>query len=235
MRNHQSCDACDLERCFLLKNCDSKWHKEMQENTSCVLYSKQQHIFRQGDSVLGLYFIQSGKIKVYKETNYRRQIIRIAKDGDILGHRGVIGESKYPISASSIGDSRVCYIEQDVLFKLMQQNAMLSIEMMHFYADELKKTETRLRNMSIMTVRERVADALLLIYDAFGTENGGIIGADFSRQDIADIAGTYAEQVSRFIKEFKNEQILTLIGKHIELKDSSKLREIVEKYDKGMY
>lgn len=230
MKNHKICEICANQQCFLFKHCAPEWHHQLTAKKTCVRYKKNQQIIREGEYVDGIYFIQSGKVKVYKETHYRGQIIRLATGGDILGHR-VLGENKrYPISASTIEDSLICFIEQDTLFRLMKDNAMLSIRMMMYYADELKKTETRLRNMAIMTVRERVADALLMVQKTFGSDNGSILDVDFSRKDIAEIAGTYAEQVSRYITEFKNEKILDLDGKKIILLQPDKLREIIEQY-----
>ena len=104
---------------------------------------------------------------------------------------------------------------------------------MLFYADELKNTEIRLRNMAVMTVRERVADAILLVQESFGSKNGnkGLIDVELSRKDIAEIAGTYPEQVSRFITEFKESKILDLDGKKIILHHPKKLQEMIEKYN----
>jgi len=233
MKTRQNCEVCENEECFLFKNCNPAWHDELNANKSCVQYKKNQLIFKEGEFVQGIYFIQRGKVKVYKETNYRTQIVRFAEDGDILGHRGIGGDNKYPISASTLEDSLICFISQDMLFKLLENNSSLSIRMMMFYADELKKSEIRLRNMAVMTVRERVADAILLIHESFGLINTetDLLDVELSRKDIAEIAGTYPEQVSRYITEFKKNKILDLSGKKIILLQPSRLREVIEKYD----
>jgi CRP-like cAMP-binding protein len=233
MKNNQNCKICDSKECFLFKNCSPIWHDELSLNKSCVRYRKNQLIFNEGETVQGIYFIQSGKVKVYKETNYRGQIVRFAEDGDILGHRGIGGDNRYPISASTLEDSLICFINQEMLFKLLENNTALSIRMMLFYADELKKTEIRLRNMAVMTVRERVADAILLIQESFGSisKEGNLIDVELSRKDIAEIAGTYPEQVSRYITEFKRNKILDISGKKIIILQSEKLLEMVEKYN----
>ena len=141
MKNNQNCKICNSKECFLYKNCSPVWHDELNLNKSCVRYRKNQVVFNEGELVQGIYFIQKGKVKIYKETSYRGQIVRFAEDGDILGHRGIGGDNKYPISASTLEDSLICFISQDMLYKLLENNASLSIRMMMFYADELKKTE----------------------------------------------------------------------------------------------
>lgn len=233
MRTKQSCKICDSKECFLFENSTSEFHEELNNKKTCVKYKKGQQIIREGEVVEGMYFIKTGKVKVHRESDYRGQIVRFAKGGDILGHRGLGGENKYPISATALDDSLICFVEQDMLFTLMKSNSMLSIKMMLFYANELKNTERRLSNMAIMTVRDRIVEALLLINDVFGVKNDGgtLLDVELSRKDIAEIAGTYPEQVSRYITEFKKNKMLDLSGKKIILHQPKKLREMIEKYD----
>lgn len=229
---NKTCDSCNSRSCFLFKNSVPDLHTELNTKKSCMTFSKNQLIFSEGESVAGIYFIKKGKVKVHKESNYRGQIIRFAKDGDILGHRGLGGDNFYPVSATTMEDSAICFVEQGMLFKLMKSNPMLSIRMMLFYADELKKTENRLRNMALMTVRERIAEALLLINSTFSKENGigTILDVNLSRKEIAEIAGTYPEQASRYLSEFKEEGIIDLSGKTIILKYPEKLVQMLNKY-----
>jgi len=231
MRNQNDCQICEKKTCFLLQHCSEAWHDELMRSKSCIIYGKNQQIVKEGDLVTGVYFIQTGKVKIYKETTYRSQIVRLAKGGDILGFRSVKGKERYPISASTFGETLVCYIDQDLLLQLMTNNAILSLRMLQFYADELNKTETRLRNMAIMTVRERIADALLMIHESFYSDGETTLPIDFSRKDIAEIAGTYPEQVSRYVTEFKYEKLVDLVGKEIVIVQPDKLKEIVGRYD----
>jgi len=156
----------------------------------------------------------------------------LLKDGDILGHSGLGGDNFYPVSATTIEESSICFVEQGMLFKLMKKNSMLSIRMMMFYANELKKTENRLRNMAVMTVRDRVAEALILIMDNFSKKNGlgTILDINLSRKEIAEIAGTYPEQVSRYFSEFKDQGLIDLSGKTIVVKQPNLLISIIDSY-----
>lgn len=233
MPKNNHCKDCASENCFLFKNSHPDFHEELMSKKSCVSYKKKQLVFQEGEPVSGVYFIREGKVKVSKEADYRGQIVRLAKSGDVLGHRGINKKNIYPITASAIEDSLICFVEQEMLFKLMNKNSELSIKMMLFYADELQKTEIRLRNMAIMTVRERIADALLMIHDVFGVKKGKefLLDVELSRKDIAEIAGTYQEQASRFITEFKSEGILALDGKKIIIQQFDKLVEEVKKYE----
>src|ERR1017187_6924906 len=108
-------------------------------------YKKGEIIFREGDRIFGLYFIYKGKVKVVSEgLNNRVQIVRLATNGHILGHRG-LGVETYPIGAVALEDTWLCFIDNNTLHDLFLNNANLTYELMMFYSTELRKTELRLR------------------------------------------------------------------------------------------
>jgi len=93
-----------------------------------------------------------------------------------------------------------------------------------FFVDELYYSEEIARDLSQLSVRERVAEALLKIKKAYCPSNEEkSIGVSLSRQDIADIAGTTKEQVSKNLADFKEEKIINLNNKEIVIENLNKL------------
>ncbi|MBW8049141.1 MAG: Crp/Fnr family transcriptional regulator [Cytophagales bacterium] len=224
------CETCLNKSCFINRYCSSKWYSEMDTNKSCLLYKKGEKIIQEGNAVMGIYFIYSGKVKVYKEgivDMFREQIIRLAKPGDIVGHRGYGEHLIYSISVVALEGANLCFIENQFFFNILRSNPDLMFHLLMFYAEELKRIEKRLRNMAQMSVREKVADALLFIAEAYGTTDNSIINAGLTRQEIASIAGTVPEQVIRQLTNFANEGLITKIEKKIKILDLEKIREII--------
>ena len=102
--------------------------------------------------------------------------------------------------------------------------------MMLLYAEELDKTEERVKKFAQMTVREKVVDSLLLIYDRFGQDDEGL-KLVLSRTDIANLAGTNSEQVIRVLMTLKNEGVINCEGKHIYLAKIDVLRKEIQEYN----
>ena len=68
-------------------------------------FKSGDNIFTAGQKVEGLYFIKSGKVKVTREAEKgQERIVRLARDGMILGHRGFDGNWHYPVSAVALTD-----------------------------------------------------------------------------------------------------------------------------------
>jgi CRP-like cAMP-binding protein len=99
---------------------------------------------------------------------------------------------------------------------------------MLFYANELNRSENKVKSISQMTVRERVIDTLLYINRKFG-DLRGFLNLPLSRREYADYAGTTEEQVIRVFSALKKENLITAQGKKIGIGDLQLLkREISE-------
>lgn len=94
---------------------------------------------------------------------------------------------------------------------------------MMFFAEELQVSERKMRNLAHMSVKGRVAQALLTLKEKFGVTSEGFIDIVLSRQDLASFAGTTYETVFRIMNELTQENILTVSGKNIVIADHEKL------------
>ncbi len=230
MKEKIKCKTCTNLHCFIRENLSPKWVDFVDSSKQQVWYKKGEYIIRQGLPVEGIFFIQLGKVKVVVNSGQdREQIVRLAADGHILGHRG-LGNDVYPISAIALDDSLVCFIKNDVLNKLFQENPKLVIALMQFYSHELRKMEIRVMAIAQMIMRERIADALLLFCESFGLNNDKELNVSFSREDIASMAATASEQTIRQLTEFEKEGLIAKRGRKIALLNLDGLNKIIYKY-----
>src|SRR6478735_2107793 len=102
---------CNLSDCFLCRTCIPEWKAAVALNKTTWLIKKGRVIITEGDPVQGIYFLNSGSVKVSKKWGKDKELIlRFAVAGDILGYRGLGGEALYPISAAALEDCQVCFI-----------------------------------------------------------------------------------------------------------------------------
>ena len=230
------CNDCGNSRCFVQQFCVPTWVGIINLSRNMTLYKKDEDIFREGDRVFGMYFIHSGKVKVVSAgLNGRRQIVRMAGAGHILGHRGH-GAETYPVGAVALDDTWVCFLDNATLHDAFLNNPKFTYELMMFYSSELRKTEVRLRFLAQMSLREKIAECLLAIKNMFGiNEEDGSLNVTLSRQDIADLAGTNAEQVTRELTNFENELLVKKRGKEILLLNVPGLLDIVSDHKTHKY
>src|SRR5689334_13459120 len=114
--------SCNLSSCFLCSNCIPEWKEAIAVRKANSLIKRGKTLFREGDAVEGIFFIYSGAVKIHKQwTEDKELILRFAKGGDIVGHRGLV-DAVYPISATALEDTVVCFIPNDFLEATLKTN-----------------------------------------------------------------------------------------------------------------
>lgn len=210
--------TCDLTRCFLCRNCLPEWKELIALKKRTLAVKKGKMLFREGEKVEGIFFLYSGAVKIHAPWGDGREMIfRFARGGEIAGHRGLWGAALYPISATALEDTTACFVPNEFLEASLKANPTLSYMLMHFYAGELQKAEKRMRDLTSMEVKGRIANALLDIEDIFGQDSEGRITMHLTRQDIAAYAGTTYETVFKLFNEWIAEGVIVTVGKEIKL------------------
>ncbi len=227
---NNTCKTCDNLNCLIKRHITEPNIEEYLESKNTLICKKGQNVIIEGSPIHGMYFVLSGSIKVYSTgINGREQIHRFVTKGEMLGQRGFSSRKYYPIGASALEDSVICHFTLENLSKMLQSIPKVAYEFMVYYAEELNKSETKVRMFAHMTVREKVIDALLYINRKFGQTNH-ILNVQLSRKEIADFAGTTEEQVIRIISSLKKEGIIKNIGKKIGIPNIEKLKKEIDEH-----
>ncbi len=193
---------------------------------TCVTYKKGQNIFYEGTRPTGIYCMNEGKVKVFKNNIQGKEyIIYIAKPGDFLGYRALMGEELYAATATVLEDAKICFIPKEIFFEILQKNPAFMKKVVKAVCHEMGIMEDRMAEVAHKSVRERLAANLLMLKETYGMEGEGstLIDIALSREDLAAIVGTATETVIRLLSEFKNDGLIAFEGKKIRVVDSRKL------------
>ncbi|MEI6945974.1 Crp/Fnr family transcriptional regulator [Paraflavisolibacter sp. H34] len=216
--------SCDLQSCFLCRTSIKDWLPAVDAHRQNFQYTKGELLFKEGDPVNGVYFVYSGTVKVHKQWGSDKElIVRFAKKGDIVGHRGLGTELVFPVSATALETTTVCFFDLEFFQSSLQVNQAFLYQLLLFFADELKESERKMRNLAHMPVKGRVSLALLRLQEKFGTDASGALGISLSRQDLASYVGTTYETVFRIINDLVQEDAIGLSGKNVIIKSREKL------------
>jgi CRP-like cAMP-binding protein len=230
IRRRIECKSCPNEGCLLKKYSTNEKAEEFLVQKNTIPCRKTQNIIIEGAPVHGIFFVYSGKVKVLNTgINGREQILRFAKDGEMLGQRGFGTHQYYPIGAVAIEDTVLCNFSSEVMKEMLLSIPQLAYDFMVFYAEELNRSETKVRKFAHMTVREKVIDSLLYINRKFGQKKD-YLSVRLSRKEIADFAGTTEEQVIRVISTLKKEKLIVCDAKKVGIPNVDILKKEIDEH-----
>jgi CRP/FNR family transcriptional regulator len=220
---------CDLKSCLLCRQCLTSWLPAIEANRKSFFYKKGELLFNEGEEVKGMFFIETGIVKVHKKWGDDKELIlRIAGNGDIVGHRGLGSDTIYPVSGTALEPTTVCFVDLTFFNDTLMVNHGFLYKLMMFFAAELKESEKRMRNLAHMSVKGRIANAILTLKQKFGATSEGQLGITISRQDFASYNGATYETVFRMMNEMVEEGAVRLEGKDIIIISEDKLNGYIK-------
>ena len=222
------CHSCKLLHHTLMHFLTKEELDEVTENKCGHFYPKKSIIFREGVFPSGVYCLYSGKVKLFRfGVDGKEQVLRLYGPGELIGYRALVSNEPYSAYAETIEDTYMCFIKKDVFLKHLQENPKFANAFMQLLSKDLKHAEDLVTDIAHKNVRERLATALLLLKELYGTEDDNqTLKVTLTRSDIAGIIGTATETAIRTLLEFKDDKIIELRNKKIKILDPKRLERI---------
>lgn len=198
---------------------------EVLEHRTCKTLKRSTVIFREQTRISGAYLIHNGIVKIYKTgIDGKEQILRFAQKGDMIGYRSVISEELACTTSQVLQDAEVSFVPESVIKRLAAQNSRFSMGLMRTACQELGEANSYILNIAQKTVRERLAEILLILKQDFGVTDDQHLMIALTREELANLIGTATESVIRLLSEFKQDELIELNGRKIKLLNEAMLQ-----------
>lgn len=187
-------------------------------------FRKGDTIFDDGETPNGVYFLSKGTAKLSKQGVYGKEhILRFIKEGDLIGYRSLLCGEQFQARAEAMTDVEATFLPSDVFLHLLEVGPKLSFVMLQKIAFELGESSNSVTVLAQKTVRERLAEILLLLEQKLGTDPEGFIKINLTREEIANLVGTATESAIRLISEFKQDGLIEADGRSLKILNREKL------------
>lgn len=188
---------------------------------------KRDTIFDEGDFPQGVYFIDRGTVKLSKSGFFKKeQILRFCVEGDLVGYRSLLCDEPFGATAEAMEDAEITFLPAETFNHLLEADPKLSYAMLQKIAYELGEASKTITFLAQKTVRERLAEVLLLLEQKLGTDPEGFIKISLTREEIANLVGTATESAIRLISEFKQDELISVDGRNIRILNHDKLKKL---------
>ncbi len=182
--------------------------------------------FRAGQTVaesdvLGrnLFTLMKGRVQLIREgPNGRRLAIATLGPGAMFGEGALLGAADPGVKAVALTDTIVWAVPQPQAQTLALRYPVLSWALLQTVGQRLAQVENRMEEVAYKRLPERLAGLLLEL------ANGGKAIRGTSHQALADMLGTYRETISAILRNFKDDGLVELGYRRIDLRDVRGLR-----------
>ena len=188
-------------------------------------YRKNQIVYRQGEPVDSVFYIQSGKVKktVVSEQG-KEAVVALLGTGDFFGEGCLTGQPLRLATASAMTECVIVRIAKaDITRVIHKESAFAELFIAHLLARNLR-VEEDLVDQLFNSSEKRLARTLLLLAN-FGKEGRPEpIIAKISQETLAEMIGTTRSRVSFFMNKFRQ---LGLIDYNGQIEVHSSLLNVV--------
>ncbi len=193
------------------------------------VYEPGTTIFQEGDKGEALYILADGLVKLSKvDLGGHEKTLAILQPPEFFGEMALVGESTRSATVITLSEVNAYLLFQDDFRKLIADYPAVSLNLTATLAARLRGMDDESQILSYKDAQGRVAYVLLRLY------NGGVVEVEEERalvrlthQELANLAGTSRETVTRALKALEAEGVIETRPKEVFITDPEGLEEIL--------
>ena len=213
---------------FINKAKESPGLKLTSEERDVYDFKKKHILYSEGQRPKGVYFVISGKIKIYKGSADGKDLITaITGPGDFFGYISILEETNYKDSAQALEDSKLMFIPREDFLELITNDTRIAKQFIGIITKNVLDKEEALINLAYNSLRKKVAYGLSQLIDKYKVPGKEEIVLDISRENLAQTIGVATESLIRTLAEFKSEGLIDIQTGKIILVNGHKLKNLL--------
>ncbi len=192
-----------------------------------VKFRRAERIFTEKQPGACLYVVMAGRVKIFGSSiQGRSKTFAYLEPGDFFGEMSLIDDDVRSASAAALEDSVLIMLKSDDYRKLMLSRPAIALAVLKTLALRLRRANKEIEALSFNNVLGRIAQILLDLADRYGkkTDEGIRIEMELSHKELAEMAGTAREVISRVISRFRRIGCVNFFDNKLIITDHNKLK-----------
>lgn len=193
------------------------------------VFGKNSVILMEEELGSALFVIISGKVKVARSSSDGREVIlTILTDSDFFGEMAILDGLTRSATVSAIEDTELFMIQRNDFITLLKSYPEISIALMQELTKRLRDADMKIKALSLKDAEGKVATVILQLADDIGKIKHGVVEIEKLplQQDLANMAGTSRETISRTLHSFAKKGLIELEGNKLRILDYEKFKEV---------
>jgi CRP/FNR family cyclic AMP-dependent transcriptional regulator len=185
-------------------------------------------VFHEGDSSDACYIVKEGSFRVTREHSDGRAItLATLGPGEIFGELAMLDGDSRSASAEALTDGELLALPANDVRSLLARHPEIALKLVAGLVRRLRAANVRLTKQSFQTVPSRVAGILSQLSREQGNGSGGEVTIRMNQTDLAQLAGTSRESVSRFLAELERAGVVRSGRGRVTVLEPPKLRNYI--------
>ncbi len=191
------------------------------------VYKKDNMILIEEEIGSTMFIILDGRVKISRISDDGREVIlSILSEGDFFGEMSILDGQNRSANVVTLDDSRIMVIRREDLLQMLHDYPQIAINLLKELAQRLRRSDAQIKSLSLQNATGKVASTLLRIADDSGKIHLGQVEIPRlpPQQDLANMAGTSRETISRVLKALTKQGHLKKEGSRLIIKDYESFR-----------
>jgi CRP/FNR family cyclic AMP-dependent transcriptional regulator len=197
-----------------------------------VSLKADQTLFMVGDEGDGCYRVEEGLLKAsIAAPGGGERILAVLGPGSVVGELSMIDGGPRSASVTALRDSKLSFVGRSAFEAFGQSRPELYRHVATLLAQRLRDTDEALVATNFLSLKGRLARALLSLAEAFGRDIGQgriLIRQKVSQSDLAAMAGIARENVSRVLNDWTSRSLVRRLAGYYCLDDRAALQRETE-------
>jgi CRP/FNR family transcriptional regulator, cyclic AMP receptor protein len=192
-------------------------------------FKKDSVVLYENETGSALFVIVEGKVKISRVSDDGREVIlTILNDSDFFGEMAILDGLSRSANVTAMEDSELFIIQRNDFIALLQTHPEISIALLKELTQRMRAADLKIKSLSLKDAEGKVATVILQLADDLGKIKNGTVEIEKLplQHDLANMAGTSRETISRTLHSLVKKELIELKGSKLKIINYEKFKEL---------
>ena len=188
-------------------------------------YENGNYIFLEDSEGEQCFFVAKGSVKVTRLSKDGREVIlTMLNAGDFFGEMSLLDGESRSANVIALEETEVLTLNREDFLVVLHDYPTIAIQLVKEMAGRLRKSDRQIASLSLSDAEKRITMCIIRFADDQGVIKNGKVSIPKTpiQQDIANMAGTSRETVSRALSILEKENLIERNGRELIILDYKK-------------